>query len=323
MSSPPASSQPEVYAPPAAAAGVVAQHTPCRNCDAPLSGPYCAQCGQRDLPDDPSAWAMLREMAGEATDIDGRLATTLRALLVPGRLTRDWVAGRRARYFSPLKLYLTVSVLYFFASAMSPVQKSALQTTGDDDAAGVRIGTGGAGTRAASERAGTATAASPASATVSRPVGGQQAGDLPPFLRGGLQRVARDPAAFQRRVTEWAPRIFFVLVPLFAVLTALVYRERRRRMPHHVWLALHVHAFAFLLALGGELTEFTRWAPLQVAAGVVVLVALPAYVVLTLRAVYGGTWIGTIARASLLGALYIGGAVLASAFALVTLLALA
>ncbi|MEP6729932.1 MAG: DUF3667 domain-containing protein [bacterium] len=46
------------------------------------------------------------------TDVDGRVLRTLRALFTPGLLTTEYLRGRRAPYFGPLKLFLaTGSVL--------------------------------------------------------------------------------------------------------------------------------------------------------------------------------------------------------------------
>ena len=285
----------------------------CRNCGTRLEGPYCAQGGQRAEPLDPTLVGALRDMVQEATDVDGRLATTIRALLVPGRLTREWVAGRRVRYFSPLKLYLTVSVLFFLASAVSPVKKRAV-THEDRPAAG----TAAAGTTAA---AASHSEAGPPSATVATPRGRTGEDELPEFMRGGLRNVAKDPDAFERRVEEWAPRIFFLLVPLFAGSTALLYRSRRRRMPQHLWLALHVHAFAFLLGVVAEVVEMTRVATLDRLTGIAILIAFPTYVATSLRAVYGGSWGGAVARTAALGLSYLAGAILLSLFALGALLA--
>ena len=43
---------------------------------------------------------------------DGRLSSTLRALIRrPGVLTHDFLEGRRVRYISPIRLYLTASLV--------------------------------------------------------------------------------------------------------------------------------------------------------------------------------------------------------------------
>ncbi|MGD8978050.1 MAG: DUF3667 domain-containing protein [Gammaproteobacteria bacterium] len=90
----------------------------CRNCDTPLEGPFCPQCGQRDVDLDRPLQALLGEAIREAFDLDGRAMRTLRTLFRrPGVLTNEYLAGHRRRYSSPIRLYLVVSVLFFVVAA--------------------------------------------------------------------------------------------------------------------------------------------------------------------------------------------------------------
>lgn len=86
----------------------------CANCATPLQGAFCHQCGQH-------AHNPLRSMTHAIEDIfesfwhlDGRVFTTLRDLLVPGRLAARFLAGHRAPYMPPLRLFVILSVLTFF-----------------------------------------------------------------------------------------------------------------------------------------------------------------------------------------------------------------
>jgi hypothetical protein len=93
----------------------------CRNCGAPLTGPYCAQCGQFDAPSDPTLRELLADAWDALTSLDGKLAASLRLLLTrPGALTVEYLAGRRARYLAPFRLYLICSVVYFLVAAAVP-----------------------------------------------------------------------------------------------------------------------------------------------------------------------------------------------------------
>jgi hypothetical protein len=93
----------------------------CRNCGAELSGEFCAACGQRVIDADPSLREFLHELAEEFLHWDGKLATTFRLLVTrPGALTNEYLAGRRIGYISPLRVYLTCSVLFFFVGSLMP-----------------------------------------------------------------------------------------------------------------------------------------------------------------------------------------------------------
>ena len=90
----------------------------CLNCGASLTGPFCAGCGQRDIPPYPSVRELAMDAVSEFSGWDGRVASTLHALVRhPGMLTHEFLEGRRARYISPLRVYLTASVVYFVLAA--------------------------------------------------------------------------------------------------------------------------------------------------------------------------------------------------------------
>lgn len=85
---------------------VVAPTSACLNCGTTLTGAYCAECGQPRVDLVVPTWNVLREAFADATDIDGRLLRTARALLSPGKLTLEFLRGRRVPYVGPLKLFL-------------------------------------------------------------------------------------------------------------------------------------------------------------------------------------------------------------------------
>ncbi|MGH9886011.1 MAG: DUF3667 domain-containing protein, partial [bacterium] len=90
----------------------------CLNCGTPLHGQFCSSCGQRDVPPYPSVRELAVDAFWELSGWDGRFASTVRALARrPGMLTREFLEGRRARYISPLRLYLMASLVYFLISA--------------------------------------------------------------------------------------------------------------------------------------------------------------------------------------------------------------
>lgn len=86
----------------------------CPNCGATRTGRYCASCGQKAAPLAPTLAYFVHELAHEVLNFDGKIFRSLRFLLTrPGFLTRELFAGRRASYVSPLRLYLTASILAF------------------------------------------------------------------------------------------------------------------------------------------------------------------------------------------------------------------
>ena len=106
-------------------------HGVCADCGADVSGRFCANCGQpahvhRTL------LHLGEEILHGVMHFDSRIWRTLPLLVLnPGRLTREWVMGKRTRYVSPLAMYLfTVFVMFMLLSFM-PVANQAVEVASD------------------------------------------------------------------------------------------------------------------------------------------------------------------------------------------------
>ena len=96
-------------------------HPNCLNCGTALRGQYCGGCGQRARSRLISLWELLQDAFGDLFEIDSRLWRTLVPLLIrPGRLTLDYLEGRRARYMPPFRMYLVLSVIFFVVAFFDP-----------------------------------------------------------------------------------------------------------------------------------------------------------------------------------------------------------
>ena len=86
----------------------------CLNCGAQVAGRYCQDCGQENLEPKESFGHLLRHFVEDLTHFDGKLFATLKPLLFsPGFLTKEYVAGRRASYINPIRMYLFISAMFF------------------------------------------------------------------------------------------------------------------------------------------------------------------------------------------------------------------
>jgi len=95
--------------------------TECPNCGAALDGAFCARCGQKAAPLNPSIGEFLHDLFHELAHFDGKIVQSVRLLLTrPGFLSREHFEGRRARYIAPIRLYLVFSILYFAVAAFAP-----------------------------------------------------------------------------------------------------------------------------------------------------------------------------------------------------------
>lgn len=99
---------------PEAGEGRSAGEGACLNCATPLIGPHCHQCGQAaHVHRTVTSW--WHDLAHGVFHLDGKIWRTLPLLAWrPGELTRRYVAGERAKFVSPLALFL-FSVFVMFA----------------------------------------------------------------------------------------------------------------------------------------------------------------------------------------------------------------
>ena len=278
---------------------------PCLNCGAPITGAFCARCGQRDVPPYPSVRELAIDAVTEFSGWDGRLASTLRALIRrPGFLTHEFLEGRRIRYISPLRLYLISSLVYFVVAAAAPdVRLESGKTVGlhvgviatennQPPSRPERVA------KAASEALENQQALSPAE----RAAALEDIARAPALMQPLLRRAVEDPGGFKRRILQTMPRMLFVLLPIFAGILALFYRGRK--YPEHLYFAIHLHAFIFLALAIAELVKFTQLPLLVAGASLVAVIWIPIYATLAFRRVYGGSLVRTLMKELGIGAIY-------------------
>lgn len=95
----------------------------CLNCGTIVQGKYCHVCGQENVVPKESFWHMVTHFSYDITHFDSKFFTTLKDLLFkPGYLSREYMAGRRASYLHPVKMYVFTSAIFFllFFSLFSP-----------------------------------------------------------------------------------------------------------------------------------------------------------------------------------------------------------
>ncbi|MEP2103129.1 DUF3667 domain-containing protein, partial [Parasphingorhabdus sp.] len=86
----------------------------CLNCEAPVTGSYCNNCGQ-PLHIHRSIGAFWHDILHGVLHFEGKFWRTLPLLAwKPGDLTRRYIRGQRARFISPMALFL-FSVFMMFA----------------------------------------------------------------------------------------------------------------------------------------------------------------------------------------------------------------
>lgn len=281
----------------------------CQNCGTELLGPHCYKCGQPVNGLVRHFTSIVGDFFDSVFDLDTRVFRTIGPLFAkPGFLTREYFAGHRVRYVSPVRLFFFLSILAFFVAQLT------FHVGGDDDR--------GTGQATAQDAGGDGDAP-----TVSfngtdwdpktNPI---EFGWLPAFANDwvngqigkGVENAAElqsDPERFKNAVLGALPSTLFVLLPIFALMLKLLYFFKRRLYMEHLIVALHSHAFlclALLLLLGASALGNAVPA-LATACGWVqalLFVWMPLYLLLMQKRVYGQGWILTLLKYMVLGIAY-------------------
>ncbi len=264
----------------------VVEESTCLNCGQVLTGRYCAGCGQKTLPTDLTFREFLHETTQELTNWDGKIPSTLKALFFnPGLLTLDFFAGRRARWLTPLRLYLICSVAYFLTGAMV----EAITHRSVRDMAEITI-TNPDGTKELSAE------------------GRKDLEEGWPARFFGvdrLERAAADPGRLNHEIQLILPKAMFLMLPLFAVLTMVAWRRRQPRYPAHLYLALHLHAAWFgAMAIQTLVEGILDFEVVEVIAGLTTFAYVVWYGVLTVRRVFNDSWPVTLAKVLAVSVVY-------------------
>jgi hypothetical protein len=182
-------------------------------------------------------------------------------------VTRDYLLGRRVTHVPPLRAYLISALIFFGLFSLFPNRTQVAVFTTDEN----------------------------------KPVDTSRLTfELPahmPINDARYQQLVvkakANPDDFARAVGAAVPRVFFLFLPIFAVLLKLFYRRQGYYLDHLVF-SLYYHAFVFVVfsalflmsRTDGLLPDFMRR-----IVGLGLFVWLFAYLPIALRRVYGGsTW---------------------------------
>lgn len=245
----------------------------CANCGHPLTGNFCAQCGQQDKEVRRPFFYFLQELLRVVFELDGRAYRTVFYLLTrPGFLTREFFQGRRATYTPPLRLFLIISIGFFLlVGVVTSIQSmraelveasmeeasaavSAQSTTNETavDAGAPFLALNGDGTTEENlEEIRTVIN------QIRLPFLSEQRNDnlnriLVAQTEANLQEVMDDPQEFFLGSLEYITVFMLLMMPILALMQRILFLLSRHYYIEHLVLTLHNHAFlifAFFVTL--------------------------------------------------------------------------
>lgn len=264
-------------------------HGVCANCDTPLTGPHCAQCGQRA-----HLHSRLRDLFHEAVEgilhFDGRMWRTLPLLASnPGRLSREWREGRRVRYLQPLHLFLFALFLFFTLPALTGRHLINLPAPDEVNSRPAAIAVG----EIDRDRIGNRTRL-----TV------DESSELGQSIGSTIRKRLENKEYYAYKIESLAYKLGFLLVPIsMLILAGLMVFRRGYSFYDHGVVSLYGIGFAILCA--------TVWTALSAFIGVfglefsslffpVIWLALAAHAIAHLKGAYALSWLGAVIRGLLL-----------------------
>jgi len=231
--------------------------------------------------------ALFHDVLHDLAHLDSRVWRTLIALVLkPGKLTNEFIAGRRTYYLPPFRLYLVLSLIFFLLPSFGGSNNVVIDTQDAQDKEAVseamrdlkkELGAGDAAQTNAGSDETTKPAdiakpatnyAQPGEASKSTPADGKPAtllqgircqtvhtdlfggdsGWLQPRLVQACQHLTTvTQREFMRSLRNNIPKMMFIFLPLIALVNLILYVFRRRTYVEHLLFYVHYHAFAFLL----------------------------------------------------------------------------
>ena len=95
------------------------QETYCKNCNALVQKKYCSQCGQKGSVNKVTFSETINDLVSSLFMEDGPLLKTLKLLIVnPGKLFKEYLAGKRKTYYRPVTFFVLISVVYLLIRAL-------------------------------------------------------------------------------------------------------------------------------------------------------------------------------------------------------------
>jgi hypothetical protein len=254
-----------------AADGHTAEHN-CLNCGCALAGDYCHCCGQQAHVHR-TLRAFSHDLLHGVLHFEGKIWRTLPLLVLrPGELTRRYIDGERAKFVSPIALFLFCVFLMFAVMGLTgALQQGPMGMEPEDVALEMskaeatikalevqRAGAVSAGQTTAkidedlAEARIESEAVRTASGGLVKLDSADEAESMPSWLRGWVGRAGKNPELLFYKLKTNAYKFSWALIPISVPLVWLLFPfSRRFRMYDHTVFVTYSLCFMMLLLLAG------------------------------------------------------------------------
>ena len=87
----------------------------CLNCGTTIleNSKFCSLCGQKSTIRSLSFWNLVKDFLSNFFNLETKIWRTLRDIWIPGKLTREYVQGKRVSYYNPIRIFVVTLVSFF------------------------------------------------------------------------------------------------------------------------------------------------------------------------------------------------------------------
>ncbi len=268
----------------------------CPNCNELLGKEdyFCSHCGQKRLgKKDYSVRKFLVESVGDFFHFDSKFVHTIVPLLFkPGFLTKEYLEGKRQRFFHPFKMFLFISVVYFLAAGMlsdkkepefEPAVKNT-QTEENKPSNTFHITTNNSSLQRLNSMNPDTLRKKVQKVGINKFVKNEFPGTskIKQFVAKQYIKInLSGPESFIEDLNHKISKMIFLVIPFFAGLLKLFYIRRKTNYFNHLIFSFHFHSFIFMLFLIWEFLSL-----LMKISFFFILPIITAYLFFALKRVY-------------------------------------
>ncbi|MBB6609761.1 DUF3667 domain-containing protein [Pontibacter sp. Tf4] len=227
--------------------------TQCPNCGYSFEevNNYCPNCGQENHDLNVPVKHLIAEFFEGTIHFDTKIWKTLKLLLLkPGLLTEKFNIGQRASYVPPFRLYVFISIIFFFLLALNHnvVNIGSTRKLSGDQEQQLKEGL----QEVEQVAPGIVKADFPTDSTGSDSTAysaNLSFGDSETavFMEKKAEQFFSSGETARAKLLKNTSLMMFLLMPFFGYLLYLFYYRQRRNYVEHLMFSIHLHSFWFIL----------------------------------------------------------------------------
>lgn len=269
----------------------------CLNCGTPLLDKYCHHCGQKDIARRQGLRELIENFLGSFFSFESKFFRTTRYLLFrPGFLANEYNSGHRESYYHPARMYVFISFVYFLLSYYLPGGE--VQTAPEDSnrtyhsSSGITtidLGDATFGTKEEYDSAQLSLPETERDGWFMRKMNYRVIELEKKYSDTGRSFGGEFDAALRANLSK----VFFVLLPIAALILRLLYFRRDYFYTEHLVSSIFVYNFLFIM---GIVNLLVRLIPGMSWFSLLALLISLVYWLIFMKRVYRQGWPKTVMK---------------------------